>query len=900
MAFGARPFGTRTFGDATVGAVAPAGPSVTWNVAAAHTIDGEFIAQARRAFGVAAAHTIDGEFIAEARKVLAVAAAHLLDGEFVINMATQQIITLPIIGNQPTLFSPRVLQYYPNFGDFPNEVQVLTVTGTGLISFTLTFDGFTTTSLPANATSVAVAAALEALPSIGYGNVSVTGDPGGPWTVTFINDLGHQDVPEITTTPTGGTGGVDVDTTVPGVDPPPWWTPEAVPLGPTWDAGITVEQVTILPGASIPVTGAPLTGTWDKNWQDQLLTDGSGGLSLDETTAVEGETVLRFSLEGATAFQVLVNQIEHIIAAEGEEHDQIYNLSGPGAIALLANASIAPEAGFPVDQYERRTSKGHISDIRYFNYSSQHFDDALWNPAVATAPEYDTLNLYGRPVGMKDATGSGAQWLWDRHSAENVPGGDVYFRQWFDDGRGPNDPALVVRVEAAADDELELWIDNVPVLEIKGVYAGGMKWIAFDLEPGTHLVAWRGRNRNALRAGTIWSIGTMTSRGFFDDVIAHSDSADAVCLGYPSAPPGFTVGQAFRQLLLEAQGGTRIEIPYLTTSFGSFYDSDGTPWPIRSDLSCRIDASLLDAVRSWGESQWEVAMASYGFEFHAWIKGQRGTDVNATWDLGDEIVSLTSVKTATPNVAIVRYDGGRVEVKHANADTQDRRVVNLNMGHIKSATQARREGIAYLDAAVRRSETKTLELDVVGLDDQVYTGAWVGDSPLTNGERLRIHGITVTENEDEYTVVPEVISAALTAEERSWYQSKQMNPGAATGTSRAVSPAADIQFPEGRDGQEYVLPFSWENQTNSIVYLYIMDTDGVTPILVASLNPVAGDGDRTVIDPPVEITDQTQVFIQVGSSPSQQKRSDQGIWLMEFRVDRDPDPARGTAEVLIA
>ena len=98
------------------------------------------------------------------------------------------------------------------------EVQTLTEGGSGLTSFTITFDGQTTESLDDDATAAQVQAALEALSSVGDGNVEVTGGPlgTGPFTVKFVGDLANTNVAAMTTTPTGGTGTVVVATTTAG------------------------------------------------------------------------------------------------------------------------------------------------------------------------------------------------------------------------------------------------------------------------------------------------------------------------------------------------------------------------------------------------------------------------------------------------------------------------------------------------------------------------------------------------------------------------------------------------------------------------------------------------------------------------------------------------------------
>lgn len=100
--------------------------------------------------------------------------------------------------------------------DLSDEAQQITEGGAGLTSFTLTFDGQTTGAIAAAATAAAVRTALEALSNIAPGDVVVTGSAGGPYTVAFAGQYADVDVPQMTATPTGGTGTVNVTTTSPG------------------------------------------------------------------------------------------------------------------------------------------------------------------------------------------------------------------------------------------------------------------------------------------------------------------------------------------------------------------------------------------------------------------------------------------------------------------------------------------------------------------------------------------------------------------------------------------------------------------------------------------------------------------------------------------------------------
>src|SRR5262249_33855242 len=84
-----------------------------------------------------------------------------------------------------------------------SEKQTVTFSGTSG-TFTLTFNGQTTSALAFNASSSDVQAALQALPTIGSGNVSVSA-VGGGYTVTFTGALAGFDQPMLTATGSGGT-----------------------------------------------------------------------------------------------------------------------------------------------------------------------------------------------------------------------------------------------------------------------------------------------------------------------------------------------------------------------------------------------------------------------------------------------------------------------------------------------------------------------------------------------------------------------------------------------------------------------------------------------------------------------------------------------------------------------
>lgn len=92
-----------------------------------------------------------------------------------------------------------------------NEVETITVNATGG-TFTITYGGETTEPIAYNATAKEVEEALEKLPVLKPGDITVTGGPGGengehPYTLTFGGELKEKTITPVTTHRTGLTGG---------------------------------------------------------------------------------------------------------------------------------------------------------------------------------------------------------------------------------------------------------------------------------------------------------------------------------------------------------------------------------------------------------------------------------------------------------------------------------------------------------------------------------------------------------------------------------------------------------------------------------------------------------------------------------------------------------------------
>ncbi len=112
---------------------------------------------------------------------------------------------------------------YVPYAASPSESQTVTITGTPTGgTWTLTFDGATTSTIAYNATAAAVRSAIEQLPNVSPGDVVVSGGPGPgtPYVVAFGGQYTGTDVPAMTASGAGLTGGtspaVGVGTTTAG------------------------------------------------------------------------------------------------------------------------------------------------------------------------------------------------------------------------------------------------------------------------------------------------------------------------------------------------------------------------------------------------------------------------------------------------------------------------------------------------------------------------------------------------------------------------------------------------------------------------------------------------------------------------------------------------------------
>ena len=332
--------------------------------------------------------------------------------------------------------------------------------------------------------------------------------------------------------------------------------------------------------------------------------------------------IIRFLVDGEPISpQFLIEDIEDVPFSPAEESGEVLTVTGRGVLAIFDQVRWYPDAGLGVLPFH---------PTRWLNFSADRLrdDDAagpqgVWGFGTGQLPNYDTDNYFGRPEGFIDTAGpagTGPQWLWDRDTRTSYgPAGICYGRQRFTLASEAD-----MLIQAAFDDEGELWIDGVPVCRATGVYKGQCVEARATLSAGSHLAAWWGRNLNALRAGAVYA-GWSVTDSMADTCLFRSDASTCRVLGYPDRQPGFTPTEVIRLGIDEANDRSMLPDVDVLCSFISASDTDHTPLQEVTDISVKAPAdSLMTTMLMLGETYLDLGMSATGLELNAWVRGTRG------------------------------------------------------------------------------------------------------------------------------------------------------------------------------------------------------------------------------------------------------------------------------------
>lgn len=372
----------------------------------------------------------------------------------------------------------------------------------------------------------------------------------------------------------------------------------------------------------VPV--ATLDNAWGRTFQDILNETGHGQLMMDADDPQLGpdiwlDDIVRVEINGFAAFSWIVDEISIDTIAEGEEHDQVSTLSGPGLMDVLNDALVYPSRGPGV---------WPTQEDRVFNWTAPDFNDSGWRSATvvvnqaATSPYWTDL-----PDGWSDP---GADWIFD-HTAtpEWAKAGPCYSRKAFTVGSGIYKAILMF----ACDWKGELYLDGQ--LMCSSQNDGDPSYITtqqVDITPGVHTLAgWVENDVDPegdevhnpggmiLSMYPIDSTGTITS----STPIVHSD-ATWKTVEFPPSPPGMSPGEAIIHAIQEAQA--RGCFPDVALNFGADVDSNGLEWPVVGDIATKVGTNVLTFLRELSATYIDFWIEPASFTLWAWVKGTRGSD----------------------------------------------------------------------------------------------------------------------------------------------------------------------------------------------------------------------------------------------------------------------------------
>jgi hypothetical protein len=212
-----------------------------------------------------------------------------------------------------------------------DEVQHITKPNSTSGNFKLKFGASTTPNLPFDATTAQVKAALEALPSIGAGNVTVSATATGSavtWSVTFTGAFAATDVPEVVALQ--GTPRLAIE--------PEYWI-DLDNVGPDPTSGTVTLTVTLPPGFT---RKSVRSGDWtDEDFVSTIPWSCPGSAGQQVITCTLDKPIPRHL--GTRGIKILVNVASNI--PPGSVLSATAEVSGGGAPPAPSVAGCAPGIG---------------------------------------------------------------------------------------------------------------------------------------------------------------------------------------------------------------------------------------------------------------------------------------------------------------------------------------------------------------------------------------------------------------------------------------------------------------------------------------------------------------------------------------------------------------------------
>lgn len=560
-----------------------------------------------------------------------------------------------------------------------------------------------------------------------------------------------------------------------------------------------------------------LSEAWGHAWQAQLHEPGDGTLVLDNTDPALDDIAdgdfIQFRLHGQAVFTAQVADNDRASIAEGEEHDQVTTLKGPGHINVLSGAEVYPSRGPGALPPE---------DDRTFNWSSVPYNDGAWGFAqqLVTVAAAQTGAWPFQPFGEGFPPEAAAYMIWASvGSSTTAPGGDCYFRRTLT--IGADSPRIIMYV--LIDNYGEVYFDGQRILSVAPTSGfTQVTTVGLEVSPGEHLVA-----VHAVNFEGDGEVGQPNPPGGLGLAVYAAGPGGAPASGtpmlvsnstwkiapYPPGPPGMTAGAVMRVCLEEAQA--RGALPGVTLGFTDDVDSEGVPWAEEANIATKVGTDVLTFFREMADTYTDIEMEPARLRLRGYVHGGLGVAASAELhpptDPDDpssgNLANLTHRRVGQKpvNALLVKWHGGWAEaVDGGSVAAHGRHEAQLALGAAQSGDEALRVAVAQLDFYAHPREQYSADIEPAA-DEEVMPflafrpGDTVAvparDGSLSNQRCMRLSA-AMDEN-GQMTFAGDFGDELLSPAERWELALKKMSDGTLRGTSVVATPASAVQFDVG-------------------------------------------------------------------------------------------------------
>jgi hypothetical protein len=353
-----------------------------------------------------------------------------------------------------------------------------------------------------------------------------------------------------------------------------------------------------------------------------------------------------------------------------------------------------------------------------------------------------------------------------------------------------------VRIYAAADNKVELYLDGGKVADFTGFLDG--EYLEIDLSAGEHIIAAAVTNLQRTGdynpGGFIATAFLVEPSGLLGTQLFHTDHTWR-CLPYPTRPPGFTPGEVMELLRGETDIYDNVDFDFTATQA-----SDGEPWSEYAEITVRVGRTYLEMQREMAGSLIDIAAAPGAPVIRAWEKGARGTTRSATLtqtagnpDASEFLQLRHTGHRARINKALIRYAGGTDEITATSS--AGTRGGYVELGPVQSLSEARRIAAEVMERRAEAAYTTTARILPSATGPQPYIDFEPGDTVTCLDETgslasMRVVGITLDPDEVgvlEWGIELRDIELELEELHQNWL--RRAADGQSVGGARVTGPA---------------------------------------------------------------------------------------------------------------